>query len=193
MIQIKGQETTASRLRFRSDQRFWRVVALLLSICLYGCSNATVSASDAYKVIRVYDGDTVLVSQPNKKGEKVRMIGIDAPEMYKKDRMPAQPYSRKAKRYLSNRILNRQVQIDMYGRDRYERILGVILLDGTDINLEMVSAGLAEVYRGKMEESFDAEPYREAQAEARQSKRGMWSQGNRYVSPIRWKIKYKNK
>ena len=166
---------------------------LLVALCLLGCSDTAVSAADSYKVIRVYDGDTVLLSQPNKKSEKVRMIGIDAPEMYKKDHMPAQPYSRKAKRYLSKQILNRQVQIDTYGRDRYGRILGVILLDDVDINLEMVSAGLAEVYRGKMEAGFDAAPYREAQDDARQSKRGMWSQEDRYISPFKWKIKHRKK
>jgi endonuclease YncB( thermonuclease family) len=172
----------------------WVWTILLVGfVCHSGFNGMALNASELYKVIRVYDGDTVLVSQPQKKSVKVRLIGIDAPEMYKKDRMPAQPYSRKAKRYLSKRVLHRQVHIDIYGRDRYGRILGVLLLDDADINLEMIQSGLAEVYRGKMEAGFDAEPYREAQADARQSKRGIWSQGKRYVSPIKWKIKYQRK
>jgi micrococcal nuclease len=39
--------------------------------------------------------------------------------------------------------------IKEYGTDRYGRILGLAFADGTNVNLEMVKAGLAEVYRGK--------------------------------------------
>ena len=39
--------------------------------------------------------------------------------------------------------------IKEYGTDRYGRILGLAFADGTNVNLEMVKAGLGEVYRGK--------------------------------------------
>ncbi|MHC4215299.1 MAG: thermonuclease family protein, partial [Planctomycetota bacterium] len=36
------------------------------------------------------------------------------------------------------------------GTDRYGRVLGVVYFEGKNINIEMVKAGLAEVYKGKM-------------------------------------------
>jgi endonuclease YncB( thermonuclease family) len=45
--------------------------------------------------------------------------------------------------------LNKTVEIKGYGLDRYNRIFGVVYYYGMDINLELIKAGLAEVYRGK--------------------------------------------
>ena len=48
-----------------------------------------------------------------------------------------------------------------YGTDRYGRTLGVVYVDGKNVNLEMVKAGLAEVYRGKPAPGFDNGPLSE--------------------------------
>lgn len=37
--------------------------------------------------------------------------------------------------------------VDIYGADRDQRLLATIALEGNDINLVMIEAGLAEVYR----------------------------------------------
>ena len=47
----------------------------------------------------------------------------------------------------------------------------------------MVKAGHAEVYRGTPAVGFDTAPYWKAEEEARAAKKGMWAQGDRYVSP----------
>ena len=73
--------------------------------------------------------------------------------------------------------------------DRYGRVLGVIYLDGKDINLEMVRAGFAEVYRGKTRPDFNLMPYHAAEREARNLQKGMWSAGTIYVSPKVWREK----
>jgi endonuclease YncB( thermonuclease family) len=124
-----------------------KIILLLITFLLI---LPTLSLSAQLKVTRVYDGDTV-----KGKGHdieiKVRLVGIDAPETSRKKRDPGQPYSQQAKKYLAGLILNRTVDIKGYGLDRYNRILGVIYLDGRNINLEMVKAGLAEVYRGSLQ------------------------------------------
>jgi endonuclease YncB( thermonuclease family) len=139
-----------------------------------------------YTVIRVYDGDTVLVKGVDRQ-KKVRLLGIDAPETSKGKGEPGQPYSRKAQRYLAQLTLNRAVTLEVYGRDRYDRVLAVVYCDRLDINRAMLEAGLAEVYRGRTPEAFDKTPYWAAEKQARQSQTGMWRQGAAYVSPIRWK------
>jgi endonuclease YncB( thermonuclease family) len=117
-----------------------------------------VASAGEFKVTRVYGGDT-LKAQAQGLEIRIRLVGIDAPETSKKKGEPGQPFSQKAKKHLASLVLNRKVKIKEYGRDRYGRILGVVFLDAQNLNLEMVRAGLAEVYRGKHAPGFDPDPY----------------------------------
>lgn len=142
--------------------------------------------ADVYTVVKVYDGDSLLVDGHGRK-RQVRLLGIDAPETSKGKGQPGQPYSRKAQRYLAGLVLNRPVTLAVHGEDRYQRILAVVNCGGRDINRAMLEAGLAEVYRGRTPETFDKAPYLAVEAHARETRTGMWRQGADYVSPIRWK------
>jgi micrococcal nuclease len=160
-----------------------KIILLLIAFLLF---LSTLSLAAQFKVTRVYDNDT-LKAEGHDIEIKVRLVGIDAPETSKKKREPGQPYSQQAKKYLTGLILNKTVDIKGHGLDRYNRILGVIYLDGKNINLEVVSAGLAEVYRGKPPFGFDPAPYRNSERKARAEKRGIWSLGNKYISPKEWR------
>jgi endonuclease YncB( thermonuclease family) len=46
---------------------------------------------------------------------------------------------------------------------------------------------LAEVYRGQPAKGFNNDPYWKAEKEARKAGRGMWSLGDKYVSPREWR------
>jgi micrococcal nuclease len=160
------------------------VIFLLLSpVLLY---------AGQFKVIRVSDGDT-LKAMGHDIEIKVRLVGIDAPETARKKRDPGQPYSQRSKKYLAALVLNKTVDVQGYGLDRYGRVLAVIALDGKNINLEMVKAGLSEVYRGKPPKGFDLAPYLETEKKAQDAKRGMWSLGEKYVSPKDWRKMHKGK
>ena len=71
--------------------------------------------------------------------------------------------------------------------DRYGRLLGLVFVNGTNVNLEMVKAGFAEVYRGKHAKNFDPKIYQDAEEEAVKENRGMWIQGDKYISPRDWR------
>jgi len=152
----------------------------------------TISFAGQFKVTRVYDGDTVK-AEGHDITIKVRLVGIDTPETSKKKGTPGQPYSQRATKYLAGLVLNKTVDIKGYGLDRYGRNLGVIYLDGNDINLEMVRAGLAEVYRGIAPHRFDLAPYWQAEKEAKEANKGIWTRGNQYVSPKMWRKMHKGK
>jgi len=117
----------------------------------------------------------------------VRLVGIDAPEKSRRKNEPGQPYSRKATKYLAGLVLNKNITIKEYGTDRYKRILGIVFVNGKNANLEMVKAGLAEVYRGKHAMYFNPNIYQKAEAQAIKEKRGMWVQGDKYISPKEWR------
>lgn len=168
----------------------WGCFLLVLCVlCLCSSAIGEVACADALKhftVLRVYDGDTILVSGSDAH-KVIRLLGIDAPETSKGKGKPGQPYSKKARRHLSDLVLNRDVTLVVYGEDRYHRTLAVVYCNARDINHAMIQAGLAEVYRGRTPDGFDKAPYLKTEAEARQTRTGMWRQGADYVSPIRWK------
>ncbi len=95
-------------------------------------------------VVHVADGDTVTLDT----GQRVRLLGIDAPEM-EKEGQPADFLAHKAKRVLAELVQGKRVHLE-YDRlryDRYGRTLAYLILpDGTNLSLEMVRQGLAHVY-----------------------------------------------
>ena len=144
------------------------------------------SLAGQFKVTHVNDGDTVHVAGNGGK-IKIRLVGIDAPETSKKKNQPGQPFSRKSTKHLADLVLNKSVEVKSYGTGRYGRTLGVVFIDGKDMNLEMVKAGLAEVYRGKAPGGLNIKPYWSAETEAKKAGIGMWSLGDKYISPKQWR------
>jgi endonuclease YncB( thermonuclease family) len=144
------------------------------------------SFAGQFKVTRVYDGDTIKASGHDIE-IKVRLVGIDAPETSKKKNEPGQPFSKQATKYLAGLVLNKTVQVMGYGLDRHNRVLGVVFVNGTNANLEMIKAGLAEVYRGKHPKLLNTKIYKDAEKEAKEAKRGMWSLDDKYISPKVWR------
>ena len=117
-------------------------------------------------VTRVADGDTIWVrgSGEQGKGVKVRLDRIDAPES-------KQDYGFEAKEYLNGRIGGKTVKVEWEKKDQFGRILGIVYLEDTDINLEMVATGNAWHYA-----HFDQTPeYAEAEKSARAARLGLWA------------------
>ena len=147
--------------------------------------------ANPFKVLYVINGDTITVAQ-NGSESTIRLAGIDAPELPIKTHQIGQPFSQKSKEYLEEMVLSKNVAIVSYGKDRYGRRLGVVFADGKNVNLEMIKAGLAEVYRGKPIQGFDNSPYRWAESEARKALLGIWELRDQYFSPKDWREIYKN-
>jgi endonuclease YncB( thermonuclease family) len=68
----------------------------------------------AGRVVRIIDGDTLVLLDASDTQHKVRLAGIDCPEK-------GQPWSTRAKQALSEYVFNRQVTVDWNKRDRYKR------------------------------------------------------------------------
>jgi micrococcal nuclease len=134
-------------------------------------------------VERVADGDTVTVITPNQTKLRIRMFGIDAPETPKGTKFPGQPYGTEAKAYLKRLVAGKRVRVEIYGVDWYKRLLSTVFMDGRDINLAMIEAGLAEVYQGPESGNPYKAQYQAAEEATRGAKRGMWVLGDTYESP----------
>ena len=163
------------------------IISFLIAFLLFIPAS---SFAGQFKVVRVYDGDTVRAIGHGIE-IKVRLVGIDTPETSKKKGLSGQPYSVQAKKFLAGMVLNKTVDIKGYGLGPYNRILGVLYVNGNNVNIEIIKAGLAEVYRGKPPRGFDLKPYSQAEAETKKAKRGIWSLGVKYISPRDWRKRNK--
>ncbi|MDX8389448.1 MAG: thermonuclease family protein [Mariprofundaceae bacterium] len=133
---------------------------------------STVGNDRWVKVSRVIDGDTFRTAG----GEKVRLLGINAPEIAHGTK-PGQPGGLAAKKALTSRIHGKMVRLK-FGRehrDRYGRLLAHIYLrDSTWVNGELVKSGHALVYTFAPNFRRAKDLLREEKS-ARRSLRGIWS------------------
>jgi endonuclease YncB( thermonuclease family) len=141
------------------------LVALLLASAALG-QEAVVSA----RIVAITDGDTVKALLADNELLKVRLSWIDAPEKN-------QAFGQRSKQHLSELVFGCEVELHTHGLDRYGRTLAVILLDGVDINLEQVKSGFAWAYTRYLDQASSEiqASYRQAESEAREQKRGLWS------------------
>jgi micrococcal nuclease len=134
------------------------------------------------QVISVIDGDTVKVLVDHKQ-TKIRLAFIDTPEL-------KQPYGKRAKKALSDKIFGKMVLVDHHYDDRYQRSVATLFYESENINLAMVEEGHAWVYRyyTKDPEYINAEEF------AKRAKLGLWklSKGQR-MPPWQWRKKSKDR
>jgi endonuclease YncB( thermonuclease family) len=111
------------------------------------CSAAAKKPPQKYTAVvrKIIDGDTIAIyREPLGNYQKVRLVCIDAPEKAQT------PYGLKSKDWLSGQVLNKKVEVEDFGSDQYQRILGKIFIDGNSINLLSVQEGQSVVYRQYM-------------------------------------------
>jgi endonuclease YncB( thermonuclease family) len=121
------------------------------------------------RVVRIADGDTVTVLDSSNTQHRIRLEGIDAPESH-------QAFGAQSKKSLSAMIFGKDVTVVYQKTDQYGRMVGKILIDGKDVNLEQVKAGMAWHYKEYEQEqtAADRELYARAEDEARAARRGLW-------------------
>ncbi|MBF0329170.1 MAG: thermonuclease family protein [Nitrospirae bacterium] len=161
---------------------------LLYVLCFISISEAVQPGS--YRVTEVNDGDTVTIRTSSFIGipfktERVRLIGIDAPELKQEN------WGRKSKRYLKKLISDNdwvvRLELDVDQRDKYGRLLGYLWDNrGRMINELMVEHGHALLYTIPPNVKYD-ERFITAQKRAQSKKVGVWHKGGLQKSPHQWR------
>jgi endonuclease YncB( thermonuclease family) len=125
------------------------------------------------RVVAIADGDTITLLDSANTQHRIRLEGIDAPETH-------QAFGEQSSQSLSGMIFGKDVTVTYQKIDQYGRLVGKIILDGKDINLEQVKAGMAWHYKFYEDEQTpeDRELYGKAEAEARAARRGLWQDPN---------------
>jgi len=88
------------------------------------------------RVVAVADGDTITVLDSAKQQHRIRLAGIDAPEK-------GQPFADRSRKQLAKGIHGQDVIVEWHKRDRYGRLVGVVITFGHDLNREQIRAGMA--------------------------------------------------
>ena len=158
---------------------FLIVAASLISNQLHAQSCLTNRIDKYAKVVKVFDGDTVKLAS----GEKVRFIGINAPEMNYKTKNP-EPYAREAMEFVTSKILNQRVGL-RYGaehNDNYGRVLAHIFLeDGSNLQAMLLQQGLA-INIAIPPNIWQQKCYQSLETSARKKQQGLWK--NKYFQPL---------
>lgn len=124
-------------MTFRSS-----LLALLLAACPAAAETMPAGA------LAVIDGDTVKLARQGQRAERIRLLGIDAPETHRASCGAERALARKARERLATLLREGAVVITRRGVDRFGRTLAVITIEGgRDVGLVLVGEGLALPWR----------------------------------------------
>jgi micrococcal nuclease len=128
-------------------------------------------------VIKVSDGDTLTILAEGNRQVRVRLDGIDCPELH-------QAYGTKARQFTSAMTYRKTVSVFSNARDKYGRTLGTVFVNGINLNEELVKLGLAWAY------IHFSTRFLPLEREARAKRIGLWADKNP-IPP--WEFRNKRK
>lgn len=109
----------------------------------------TVGEPSQVELVRVIDGDTIVVDDGGE-DQRVRLLGIDTPEISHGDGETDEPCGQEAREMTEDLAGGGPVELRSDDaqpeQDRYGRTLAYVEVDGTDLSAELLEAGLAEIY-----------------------------------------------
>ncbi len=120
-----------------------------------------------WRVVGVYDGDTVTCLDENNQQQKIRLAEMDAPEM-------GQDFGQVARDSLADFVFGKTVEVQDEGKDRYGRWIAHLSVNGVDVNRQMIATGNAWHYAAYSKDTSLAT----AQEQAKAQRLGLWAQPN---------------
>lgn len=127
-------------------------------------------------VVAVVDGDTIDVSFEQAGAERVRLIGIDAPESVSPS-TPEQCFGAEASEALTDLLppgTRVRLERDLETRDRYGRLLAYVHHDDVLINARLIEHGYANAVFYAPNTAYEVE-FTRREAKAREAGVGLWS------------------
>jgi endonuclease YncB( thermonuclease family) len=148
---------------------------LLLSLLLL--TQDLFAASLSGRPSRIISGDKLVLSTGDNKHIQVQLLGIKAPP-------PSTPMGRAAKKRLSALVAGKPVIVHFLVRNRWGHPIGKVILGDTDINLQLLSIGLA-THKPDFQTVLDNSLYSQSTQRAKRQKLGIWALSNRPNQPLK--------
>ena len=138
------------------------LVCLFLLPALVFAQKAPQGATYDAKIVRVNDGDTVVIAAPFlpaplKPELAVRVYGVDTPEKGHRAQCPSEAQrGEAATAFTKNAVASTQKhQVVLYGWDKFGgRVLGDMILNGVSLRAELIKNGFAREYYGEAKQSW---------------------------------------
>ena len=129
-----------------------------------------------YKVVRVVDGDTIVIRY-NGKYEKVGLLCVKTPKSGKPDEKQSMRMADVAFRYTQKKLTGKYVDLEFESwlRGRYGVLFAYVFVDGKNINLELVRQGLSRYYIKYGQSKNYHNEFKIAEDLARKKKLNVWS------------------
>lgn len=151
---------------FQKLKPYKKLLLVLLISFVFGC---TQTEPDLLKVVKIKDGDTIVVLTKDNQMVTVRLAEIDCPEK-------SQAFGQAAKQFTSNLCFGKGVKLQGNEHDRYGRTIALVILEnGTNVNYELVKNGYAWQYSQYSKNNPMLAGY---QQQAQQQRLGLWQDTN---------------
>lgn len=192
------------------------ILLVVLAVAVVGCQSRKGASTNVplpstpnpspvranYYVKRIADGDTITLVDGRGVESRIRFACIDAPEVphskqeresYNRADLDQFKWGKQSRNRLTQLIEQggNRVSLNVVDSDRYRRkVAEVRLPNGTLVQQVLISEGLAVVYSEYLKNCPDATVVRQAEAQAKQQKVGIWGDPQ-FIPPAQWRQRYK--
>jgi micrococcal nuclease len=151
------------------------IVIAAASIGGWRLGEARRMATAQWTVVDVLDGDTIRVAR-GEDTDTVRLLGINTPETHH-PRKPVECFGPEAAAYTDAQLRGRAVELeaDIEERDRYDRRLAYVIVDGERFNDELVRRGYARLLVIEPNHAH-ARAMLQEELDAKRAGRGLWGE-----------------
>lgn len=168
---------------------------VLVALLIVGCSELNIDTSNLLGekssetkveeviVKRVVDGDTIVVERQSEQSavdtfeEKVRLLLIDTPESVHPEKEP-ELYGEKSSEYVKSLLKENdtvELEIGEVERDKYDRLLAYVWVDGKNLNKHLIEQGYARVAYVYEPNVKYLDEFEKAEQDAKNNKKNIWS------------------
>lgn len=151
------------------------IVSAVATATVSRCPVTDATGRPAWRVATINDGDTVTCIDTEGRQIRIRLVGIDAPEL-------DQPKGRESRAALAAKLAGGIVRVSGDSRDQHGRLLGTLHVDDRDLNREMVAEGWAWAFTG----FADDHDLITVESAARRAGRGLWADPGP-MAPAQWR------
>ena len=141
-----------------------KLLLLLLAVPVLAFAQKMPKNSATYdaQVLRVSDGDTIVISAPFlpaplKPELAVRIFGVDTPEKGHRAQCASEDQRAQLASQYTKKLIAQggRVQVTLYGWDKFGgRVLGDIIVNGQSVRSGLIANGLAREYYGEAKQSW---------------------------------------
>jgi len=172
-----------------NHSRHLKTITLLTALLIIFPASAI---AGQHKVIRVVDGDTIVVNYQGKH-EKIRLLWVNTPESVHPDKKQNIPMGKVASDYAKKKLTGKYVDLEFEGsrrRGHYGRLLAYVIVDGKNFNLDLVGQGLSPYYTKYGRSQKYNHEFRSAEKLARRQGLNIWGDPELTQKYLRLKSKW---